>query len=321
MPGQNTGIDPFWSGVIGAGAGIVGQGINAAWQGALNKKTRKWNEKMYRIQREDALADWNRQNEYNSPAAQMQRFKDAQLNPHLIYGQANEGGSVRSSSVESWSPKANQVDGSIISQMFMMMYDLQQKSAATDLLREQTHLALAEGRLKRLAERTGEFELGQKERLKDISYETKVSELRKLDIENMVSLDANERARVLTQQSLSKGVEEIAKIKLEQAQLRASTAKTDAERRKTEQEIKALKETLKIIPLDRQLKEKELALPLGTFKSDNAIIRATMGTFQEIYERALSNPYDDNKQRFKDSLKKYNYKPVSDSQFKKWFKK
>lgn len=32
---------------------------------------------------------WNLTNEYNSPAAQMQRYQDAGLNPNLIYGQQN----------------------------------------------------------------------------------------------------------------------------------------------------------------------------------------------------------------------------------------
>lgn len=39
---------------------------------------------------------WNLQNEYNSPAAQMQRFREAGLNPNLIYGQTNMAGSVGS---------------------------------------------------------------------------------------------------------------------------------------------------------------------------------------------------------------------------------
>lgn len=34
---------------------------------------------------------WNMQNQYNTPQAQMQRFLDAGLNPHLIYGQGNPG--------------------------------------------------------------------------------------------------------------------------------------------------------------------------------------------------------------------------------------
>lgn len=37
------------------------------------------------------LQMWNRANEYNLPKNQMERFADAGLNPHLIYGQGNAG--------------------------------------------------------------------------------------------------------------------------------------------------------------------------------------------------------------------------------------
>lgn len=40
-------------------------------------------------QREQEM--WNQQNAYNSPEAQMSRYKDAGLNPHLIYGQGTPG--------------------------------------------------------------------------------------------------------------------------------------------------------------------------------------------------------------------------------------
>ncbi|WP_139366091.1 hypothetical protein [Elizabethkingia meningoseptica] len=36
---------------------------------------------------------WNRNNEYNTPLAQMQRLKDAGLNPNLMYGQGTTGNS------------------------------------------------------------------------------------------------------------------------------------------------------------------------------------------------------------------------------------
>lgn len=37
---------------------------------------------------------WNRQNQYNTPALQMQRFRDAGLNPNLIYGQSNTANAI-----------------------------------------------------------------------------------------------------------------------------------------------------------------------------------------------------------------------------------
>lgn len=54
------------------------------------------------------IQNWNMQNEYNTPAAQMQRFKDAGLNPNLIYGQTNMAGSVGSVSAPK-TPSLNDV--------------------------------------------------------------------------------------------------------------------------------------------------------------------------------------------------------------------
>lgn len=46
--------------------------------------------------RQNALADQQALNAYNTPLQQMQRFKEAGLNPNLIYKQTNEGAPVRS---------------------------------------------------------------------------------------------------------------------------------------------------------------------------------------------------------------------------------
>lgn len=58
------------------------------------------------------IAFWNMQNEYNSPANQMQRLKDAGLNPNLIYGQINSGNAAGSvhSGIANQSFKVNPLD-------------------------------------------------------------------------------------------------------------------------------------------------------------------------------------------------------------------
>lgn len=43
------------------------------------------------IDRANALNDWNRQNEYNSPKAQVARMVEGGLNPNLMYGQGTTG--------------------------------------------------------------------------------------------------------------------------------------------------------------------------------------------------------------------------------------
>ena len=47
-------------------------------------------------QHQYAVQDWNANNAYNSPAAQMGRFKAAGLNPNLIYGQMNNAAPIKS---------------------------------------------------------------------------------------------------------------------------------------------------------------------------------------------------------------------------------
>lgn len=67
------------AGISAAGSALTSWMNNSAQSSAIDK------ENQY------AIDMWNRQNAYNTPAAQMQRYKDAGLNPNLIYGQGTPG--------------------------------------------------------------------------------------------------------------------------------------------------------------------------------------------------------------------------------------
>lgn len=54
-----------------------------------NQKTRDYNLNLAKQQNQWNIDQWNRENEYNTPAAQMARYKQAGLNPDLMYGQQN----------------------------------------------------------------------------------------------------------------------------------------------------------------------------------------------------------------------------------------
>lgn len=54
-----------------------------------NQATRDYNLNLAKQQNQWNLDQWNRENEYNTPFAQMARYKAAGLNPDLIYGQPN----------------------------------------------------------------------------------------------------------------------------------------------------------------------------------------------------------------------------------------
>lgn len=77
--------------LISGASTLASAGGQTAFTAARNKKQRKWSEKMYQRQYDDNLALWNLQNEYNSPQAQMNRYKQAGLSPHLVYGSGNAG--------------------------------------------------------------------------------------------------------------------------------------------------------------------------------------------------------------------------------------
>lgn len=54
-------------------------------------KTIQANKALAEYQYSRDIEMWNKSNQYNTPAMQMQRFKNAGLNPNLIYGQGNAG--------------------------------------------------------------------------------------------------------------------------------------------------------------------------------------------------------------------------------------
>lgn len=84
------------SAIIGAAGSLIG---NIGKASKDRKAAQQANEQNIAFQREQNLQNkkwadesWEKTNAYNTPAMQMQRFKEAGLNPHLIYGQGSEVG-------------------------------------------------------------------------------------------------------------------------------------------------------------------------------------------------------------------------------------
>lgn len=90
--------------LLGAGLGAVSSigsmiGQNRAIRQQIkaqkeeNQKNREYNLMLARTQNRWNIDQWQRENDYNSPTAQMARFRAAGLNPNLIYGQMSNGAS------------------------------------------------------------------------------------------------------------------------------------------------------------------------------------------------------------------------------------
>lgn len=153
-------------------------GVNAIAQANLNKKQREWNEKQYQLQRSHALQDWQMQQEYNSPTAQMKRLQDAGLNPNLIYG---SGGAstlaqpVRGTETKSWTPQAPRFEAPNILGMYQ---DMRTRDVQRDLMKEdiqnrrqQRALLAAQVANTMASTDTKNFDLGLKKKYADGMYE------------------------------------------------------------------------------------------------------------------------------------------------------
>jgi hypothetical protein len=258
-----------------AGIQAIGNTIDAGLSMITNKAQRKWNEKMYQRQRADALSDWQKQADYNSPKAQMERLKAAGLNPNMVYGKgadAQMSTPIRSTDVKSWNPKSPEFNaGSVLG----AYYETQMKQAQTDNLKIQSTLLEAEKRLKAaqtlstLADADSKtFDAQMKKDLKEIFYETKRQELKNLetDIQKketdiIYTLDKNEREILMNNSSLQKMMEET-------LLLREQRANTKEQRQEIREKIELLRKDNTLRQLDINLREK------GANWNDNIILRS-----------------------------------------------
>lgn len=250
-----------WAAAMGAGSGIASPIISSIANNNANIKSARWNEDMYKWQmgdqerlrnqdREYNEGLWNKQNaymekrwniqnqynenrwkienEYNSPEQQMARFRAAGLNPNLIYGQGNSGGSVsaapfsndsptpsRSGSANAGSPRFtpsnfNFQDG------IMSYFAIREQQARTNNL-EATNEVIKLSAAYKAAETAAKiqdtsrstFDLALAKDLRQGALLIQEATLRKLNVESDTALSRNEREQALSSSSIREATERI----------------------------------------------------------------------------------------------------------------
>lgn len=88
------GFDP--TGIIGAGAEVASTLINAKVARENTDKTISANRGLAEYQYSKDVEMWNKANAYNTPSAQMSRYKQAGINPNMIVNQGNAGNTATS---------------------------------------------------------------------------------------------------------------------------------------------------------------------------------------------------------------------------------
>lgn len=293
------------SGEIAAGLSNTASQINnfgsALAQAKLNHDTQSYNIGMYKLQRADALSDWNMQNQYNSPTSQMQRLKAAGLNPNLVYGHGADttSGPVRSSSENAWNPTAPNYKGMGTLEQY---FNTRMQQAQTDNLKAQNTVLVEDAMLK--AAQRGNTEqstitnqayankigidtaaaalqlgldqstIGNKMELSKYSVDAAKANLEKTGAETTSILDNNDRQNMMMAPNFQLGVLKVIQARLDLQQSRLNQAKTSAETSQINQNIDNLKQALQNAKDDDELKKAEINLnDKGIQKGDNMFFR------------------------------------------------
>lgn len=221
-------------------------------EGLWNKQN-QYNEYIWRMMNEREDSVWSRQNEYNSPAAQMARFKEAGLNPHLIYGQGNVAGSIgtapldsgnfqsskfdspsmANASLQNWSPRVPDYGaiGSVVGDTLANYVNFRQQAAQTnnleatnDVIRQQAILTAAQATNEVTKGKHSDFDLKQKEALNNyvleaaqLGIQKTSAEINSTNTHTQLDIERGGRESIMQRAQLSKMAQEMLNMKAEEA--------------------------------------------------------------------------------------------------------
>jgi len=191
--------------IIGTAGATAGGGLNAITQGFMNRRSRKW-----------SLEMWNRQNAYNTPAAQMQRFRDAGLNPMLMYSQGSGGLAPAVPDAKFENPRPGDAISSGAAVAMSGIYDLEIKKEQAnnlklqaDVLREEALLKKEQQRATRVGSDRGQFDLDFESEFRGISGDARRENLRAIRTQTDVLLDRNVREAAMNASNLQEAAQRI----------------------------------------------------------------------------------------------------------------
>lgn len=241
--------------LIAAGTGIATMIGNNKAQKKRNEEQMAFSREMYGRQRKDAIADFHMMNEYNHPLQQMNRMRQAGLNPNLFYGKGAEStaSTIRSANPPNANLIAPQYDIEQAMSPITRYLSARNVQAQTDKLNEQAALTKRQGMLteaqtaKTLTDNArSKFDLKQAEELnQDVILRAKL-ENDELEIRNFVTLSKNDREELANSANVSRTLQDILNKKMSLAKDRT--------------EIERLKVMIENAKKEGQLKDLDIKL-------------------------------------------------------------
>lgn len=237
------------------GVQMTGQALSIGADLANNIMFRKRQLADYERMKKDNREFWDIQNKYNSPEEQMNRLRQAGLNPNLVYGKGadNTAGQIMSSKMPEGSDRIlPKLDPMAYSQAKQFAQQLKLQQAQTDNVSADTSNKVLDQDLKNaqinqtnvqtanIAQNTAtsEFQLAQSQQLKDSVLQKAQLENESLKIKNAVTLSENERAQIKNASDIKQAIQNIAESK--------------------QRVLTAQLQNAQILPLQREKLQKEL---------------------------------------------------------------
>lgn len=279
-------------------------GINAA---KTDSKDKQWIEHIRKSQRSWALDDWNMQNQYNSPAEQMRRMKEAGLNPNLIYGRmdSSAAGAVRSS--DALPMKHRQTDFSGLQNAVGGYQDAQLKVAQLDnlhqqnkLLQAQTDYTNARVPLTGAQEENTRFNTDRgrsmlPESLEGLQLKNDLTreDIKKRQADTAFTIDENERQRLKNISDLKTATQVRANYMQQRIESSSRMDQQFAQTKQIYHSIDLMKENLHLAEKNNVLKDWEVQLSKsGLTPTDNRYWRVVQELADQLRQKLLGKKYN-----------------------------
>lgn len=256
-------LDPITgSALLSGGASLLNSVGNFFGQ----KKANQANKDLAQQQNRDNVAMWQANNQYNHPTAQMQRLRQAGLNPNLIYGTGVAGSTGSSASpAKSYDRASVEPEQLNIGTPFEAFTNTKMQNAQIDNLREQNNVIIQDVALK--AQQTA---ANAANTAKTVAETHIAKELREASLQASLANIRQTEALTRNTDERTRG-ESISNRTLSESQ-RSQINKISYEAQNAQQQLKGTS-------LDNKLKELDIELQkLGIQKSDPLYLRV-LGRF------------------------------------------
>lgn len=277
---------------ISGGAQILGSTIDAFATGNMNKKNRRWAENMYERQQADRLAAWNLQNEYDSPAAQMQRFKDAGLNPALIYGQQNTSSPLTTSDIQKPDTETPKYGAGIAAGALTtidQIYNLEMKQAQTDNVKLQADILRQDAilRQKQITDvdasgRRKLFDLDLESELRPTSVDARKEQLRQMYVNTDVAMSRDIREQLQNSSNLREANERILNLIEQRQSMKLQQANTAVERSRILEDTKRIRKQTELLAKEGIIKKLDAELASKNIRPGDPVWYRSLGQAYDL---------------------------------------